>query len=297
MAYRFKHRETVPRNVKRIAAEQLDEAIALLKRKGGASREDSVQGVRQNIKKTRALLRLVRPELGDFFRDENIRLRDVGLKLSELRDASALIDTVDNLRHRANGAAPKNLLTSVRRQLNLQKRQLEDQAAAEQLLPGIAAELRKIRQSIRYWPLQTDGFKAIAYGLERTFRDGRKALAVARKSSRTEDYHEWRKRAKDHWYQIRLLNRVWGEVMSGYEQSLKELEDALGDDINLWLLEKRTQEAVSQEARRAPTSLLSKTIGSARQDLRQRALEIGAKVYAEKPREFIRQLKKLWKVW
>jgi len=66
MAYRFKHRETVPQNVKRIAAEELDSAIALLKGKRGPRREKSVHKVRKSIKKTRALLRMVHG-IGRFF--------------------------------------------------------------------------------------------------------------------------------------------------------------------------------------------------------------------------------------
>jgi len=296
MAYRFKHRETVPQNVRRIAAEQLDSAIALLTGKRRASREDSVHRVRKSIKKTRALLRMLRPELSDSFGDENVRLRDVGAGLSELRDTGALIGTIDSLRGQ-KGAPPKKLLSAVRRIFALQKRQLEDQAAARQLFSGLALELRKTRRSIKDWPLKADGFKAIAPGLERTFRDGKRALAVARSTGRTEDYHEWRKRVKDHWYQVRLLNRVWENMMSGYEQSLKELETALGEDLNLSLLETQVQELARQDARRFPISSLSRSIAPARHDLRQQALEIGAKVYAQKPREFTSQLKKLWKVW
>ena len=297
MAYRFRHRESVPENVKRVAAEELDSAIALLNGKHGPNREESIHKARKSIKKTRALLRMVRPELGDFYRDENVRLRDTGRQLSELRDAGALIGTVDNLRRRRNGNAPKKLLSSVRRFLDLQKRQLEEQAAARKLLPGLAAELRKVRGTIRNWPLKTDGFKAIAAGAEETFRAGRKALAVARKSGRAEDFHEWRKRVKDHWYQVRLLNRVWQNVMSGYEESLKELEDTLGEDVNLSVLEDKAQRFASQGGPPPPMSSLHKAVGSARHDLRQRALEIGDKVYAEKPREFTRQLKRLWKAW
>jgi len=133
--------------------------------------------------------------------------------------------------------------------------------------------------------------------VEQTFRDGRKALALARKSSRIEDFHEWRKRVKDHWYQVRLLDRVWKDVMSGYEQSLKELEDALGEDINLSLLENQVQQLASQDGAHPPMSSLHKAVGSARHDLRQRALEIGARVYGEKPRELTRQLKRLWRAW
>lgn len=278
----------MPQNVKRIATEELDAAIALLKGKRGVSRDDSVHDVRKSIKKTRALLRMVRPELGNFFLDENIRLRDAGHKLSELRDSSALIGTVDNLRHGKNGSAPKKALASVRRLLNIEKRQLAEQAAAQKLLPGLATELRKTRRSIGHWPLKTDGFQAIAPGVEKTFRDRKKALAVARKSSRTEDYHEWRKRVKDHWYHVRLLNKIWGDVMSGYEQSLKELENALGEGINLSLLEKRVQQFTAGDG-----AGLRKAVESARHNWRQKALEIGAKVYAKKPREFARQLNEM----
>jgi CHAD domain-containing protein len=133
--------------------------------------------------------------------------------------------------------------------------------------------------------------------MEQTFRDGRKALAVVRKSGRAEDFHEWRKRVKDHWYQVRLLNRVWEDVMSGYQQSLKELEDTLGEDVNLSVLENQVQQLASQDSERLPMSSLHKAAGSASHDLRQRAFEIGDKVYAEKPREFTRQLKRLWKAW
>ena len=85
--------------------------------------------------------------------------------------------------------------------------------------------------------------------------------------------------------------------MSGYEQSLKQLEDALGEDINLSVLERQVQHLVSEDGAHLPVSSLDKAIGAARQDLRDRALEIGAKVYAAKPQEFTRQLRRLWKAW
>ncbi len=78
MAYRFRYHETVPQNVKRIASDQLDSVIAFLEEKSGVSRDEAVQEVRKCLKKTRALMRMVRPELGSFFRDENLRLRDTG---------------------------------------------------------------------------------------------------------------------------------------------------------------------------------------------------------------------------
>ncbi len=296
MPYRFKHSETVPQNVKRVAAEQLDSAIKILNRKGSAGVEESIHEARKNIKKIRALLRMVRSELGSFYRDENMRLRDTGRKLSPLRDAAALIASLENL-SRQKGSPPKKMLASIRSVFVLQNRQLKEQAEARALLPSLALELQKTRHGIRYWPLETRGFSALAPGIERTFRDGRKALAVARKTGRAEDFHELRKRVKDHWYHVRLLNRVWGDLMSGYQQSLKELESVLGEDVNLAVLERQVQQLPEQADARRSMSALHRSVESARKDLRRRALEIGDKVYAEKPREFVRQMKRLWKAW
>jgi len=42
-------------------------------------------------------------------------------------------------------------------------------------------------------------------GLRRTLRRGRKALARADKTRKATDFHELRKRVKDHWYHARLV--------------------------------------------------------------------------------------------
>ena len=40
-----------------------------------------------------------------------------------------------------------------------------------------------------------------------------------------------------------------------------------------------------------------KAIDESRQELRERALAIGRRVYAEKPRQFTRQMAQLWDAW
>ena len=66
-----------------------------------------------------------------------------------------------------------------------------------------------------------------------------KALTRARKDPRPENYHELRKRVKDHWYHIRLLESLWTGMMSAYEKSLKDLETWLGNDHNLAVLREK----------------------------------------------------------
>jgi CHAD domain-containing protein len=297
MAYRFKHGQTVPQNVKRIASAELGSAIEHLRGKVGVSREDAVHEVRKSLKKARALLRLVKSDLGDFFDDENVQLRDTGKQLSDLRDASALVVTLDDLRKQANGSASGAPMSKVRQVLTEHKRNLEEEAGTQKLLPRLASSLVRARRSIRYWPLKTDGFTAIEAGIEKSFRDGKKALAEARRTGKREDFHEWRKRAKDLWYQIRLLQKMGAGELDGHERALKALEDALGNDLNLAILSERVQALAAGNGTRAKAAAVNKAIESARGELRRRALKIGDAIYSEKPKAFTREIGKLWKAW
>ena len=75
--------------------------------------------------------------------------------------------------------------------------------------------------------------------MERTFRAGRAALENVRENPTADNFHDLRKRVKDHWYHIRLLEGLWTDVMQAHEKSLKDLETWLGDDHNLAVLRER----------------------------------------------------------
>jgi hypothetical protein len=40
-----------------------------------------------------------------------------------------------------------------------------------------------------------------------------------------EDFHRWRKRVKDLWYHVSLLERAWPEQMEALAKELKTLSD------------------------------------------------------------------------
>src|SRR5512138_742089 len=85
MAYRLKLKEPLLKGVRRIAGEQLGNAAARLK--SDSDIETCIHEARKSLKRTRALLRLVRPGLGDArFREANARLRDIARGLSAARD-------------------------------------------------------------------------------------------------------------------------------------------------------------------------------------------------------------------
>jgi CHAD domain-containing protein len=297
MAYRLKSGETVPQNVQRIAQEELDNAINELRRRDRQKRDEAVHECRKSIKKTRALLRLMRPELGRVFGTENKVLQGVGRRLSELRDIAAIIGTFDKIVKKDAKAGHAKTLASFRKELLARKRKAEHAMDIDTLLASEAQPLEKMRRRVKKWPVSADGFAAIAPGLERTYKDGRKALAVAHKQARPQDFHEWRKRVKDHWYHVRLLEDLWTEVATAYEGSLHDLETWLGEDHNsVVLLEKVTSEPKAFGDDKS-VELFTQLVKEYQKELRDNSRSLGDRIYEETPKRFVRRMKHLWEAW
>lgn len=231
MAYRFEKDESVSAAVERIAREELEAAARGLRGRG--NRDRAIHEARKSVKKTRALLRLVREHR------LNARLRDIGRGLADYRDATVVIETFDDLG--AKGMAP------VRRALVQQKKR-----PSAKVLEEIACRLVECAGRVDEWPPKKGAF-------ERTVRKARKAMSRAAKSGRSRDFHEWRKRVKDHWYHERLTG-------GSQEERLKILEDVLGQDHNLEVL--RT---------RAPQ--VSDLVDARQAKLRKQALDSGKLIY------------------
>jgi len=284
----------VPAGAKRIVREEIESAVRQLSGKGEADRDEAIHEARKNLKKIRGVLRLMRLELGETYGRENPFFRDVGLLLAQFRDGGAMIEAFDGLRAKYRGEVARGRLATIRRGLMARKEQAERQGGIEKVLKGMAALLRQSAKRVESWPLAADGFGALAPGLESTFRRGQRALARARKHPLPENYHEWRKRVKDHWYQVRLLEGVWDGAMPAYERRLKDLETWLGEDHNLVVLEEKVMAEPGFYGRPAEIDLFIKLIRKYHKELRGKALAEGARIYDVKPRQFSNGMRRMW---
>jgi CHAD domain-containing protein len=292
--YNLQLGEPVPAGIKRIVREEIESAARQLRGQGESSRDEAIHEARKNVKKIRGVLRLMQPELGEVYRAENIRFRDAGRQLSEFRDASAMVETFDGLVKKYREELGRSKLASIRRGLVAHKQQAERQNNIETVLASMATALRRSARGVAAWPLAADGFSAIEPGLEATFRRGRKVLARARKHPSPENYHEWRKRVKEHWYHVRLLENYWTEAIGAYEKSLKELETALGDDHNLVLLSEKVSADPAGHGKAPDITLFDELIEKYHKALRGDALKLGKHIYGEKPRQFTKRMRRLW---
>jgi CHAD domain-containing protein len=294
VSYHLSPGERIPAEVKRIVRDEIESAVRHLTGKGEADRDEAIHEARKSVKKIRGVLRLVQPALSEIYRLENPFFRDVGQRLSQFRDAGAMIEAFDGLRKRYGAELGRGGLTSIRRGLKARKDQAEQQGDIEKVLHGIAALLRRSATRAAHWPLAADGFDAIAPGLEVTFRRGKKALARARKHPLPENYHDWRKRVKDHWYHVRLLEGFWDDTMPAYERRLKDLETWLGEDHNLVVLEEKVMAEPGFYGSKPEIALFARLIARYHKELRDDALALGARVYHGQPRQFSKNMRHMW---
>jgi len=234
LAYRFLLRDrTVQSGVRRIAGEQFDRLFSELD-DPGLSVDVRVHQVRKRCKKVRGLIRLVRPVF-DGYRRENAALRDAARELSELRDSGAMLAILETrLLDRSedlDAQAVKGLRALLTRQ-----RPDETEAMADAALEAFTRQIRSVRSRARRWQVAGDGFDAFDEGLARTHQRMDAAMQNALKAPGPANLHEWRKRAKYHWYHARLLHDIWPEGLGGHVGAADQLGQMLGDVRDLSLL-------------------------------------------------------------
>lgn len=297
MGFSLKSGESTPEGVRRVVLEEVTAAAEQLRNTSGTDRDKAIHEARKSIKKTRSVLRLMRRELGEIRRVENVHLRDISQELSRLRDASVLLEVLDGLAEVSGKRLGEGIWTAIRRRLEARKKQVESEVDAPALATRSAESLDSFAARVQEWPLSRDGFGALAPGFLRSFDQGRDALHAAMAGSSAENFHEWRKRVKDHWYHVRLLQDLWPAMMDPYLKTLKELETWLGDDHNLTVLEEAVVSDPEMGLQARQRTTVVKAIAARQEYLRRCAVESGKRIYAIRPKDLKRTVHALWDLW
>jgi CHAD domain-containing protein len=297
MPYRLQSDESVADGLARIAGEQLSRAdTELLDPKREA--HDGVHQARKRCKKVRGLLRLVRDALGPAYTRENTTLRDAARSLSRVRDAQAMVETLDDIREAFDRPLGEQAFARVRHALVARRDRLASQQAdMEEQAQTATASLAAVRARLAEPELHAAGFAAIAPGLARTYRRGRKAFANAYEHPGDEHFHDWRKRVKYHWYHLRLLRDLWSPVLKGQARSLDALSDLLGDDHDLAVLRQALLAEPERFGETRDVQALLGLLDRRQAELRARAHVLGRRVYAEKPAHLQRRFAAYWEAW
>jgi CHAD domain-containing protein len=290
MALRLKSGETLAAGLDRAAAEEIERArTALLT---GCDPEAEVLEARKSFKKVRAILRLSRESLGERrFRLENRRYRDLARRLADQRMGAVWVATLNALAAQLDGQAPHRVLRASRRRLIPLRRRHDDGAIRAE----VAAALATARPGLEE-PLSGGGFDAVRAGLLRTYRKGRKGLREASECPSAAAFHEWRKRVKDLWYQIRLFASANPAQLDPLADEIHRLSAALGHVHDLDLLECALELEATTDPFFHPSALLA-ALRDSRAPRRAAALDLGSRLYTEKPDAFVARVESYWRGW
>ncbi|HKY66390.1 MAG TPA: CHAD domain-containing protein [Acidimicrobiales bacterium] len=296
MAYAFERDESVDHAIHRIARQQAERAVTALEGSSGDDLEHAVHDSRKRAKKLRALLRLVRPALGGA-RAADRAFRDAGRELSSLRDAHATLATFDTLVAGAPDLLPEGGVLQVREALAATAARASASGDVRARAETAADLLRAGARQVERAPLAESGWAAIGPGLQRTYRAGRAALEAARADRSPATVHEWRKRAKDGWYHVRLLRGAAPSVLGPLEERFHAVSDALGDAHDLAVIADLLGADPDRYGGRQPVRAVCAVAERRRVELEDRALVVGARLYAEKPAAHARRLHRYWRAW
>jgi hypothetical protein len=147
------------------------------------------------------------------------------------------------------------------------------------------------------WPINNDGFSALRPGLKRVYKRGRTAFELARVERTTENLHEWRKQVKYLWYQVCVLNPMWPKPLDILADELSKLADYLSEDHDLALLSRTAIEQAPALGDPAEVEKLILLIDQRRILLQTKAVVLGVRIYAEKPKAFVNRMHAYWQAW
>ncbi|HEY5744119.1 MAG TPA: CHAD domain-containing protein [Terrimicrobiaceae bacterium] len=292
MGYHLEKDEQLGVGFRRMLIEQtarLSEALA----SADEDLEEAIHEVRKRCKRVRAVARLLRPHANELYRRENAAFRDIARRMSPFRDAHVQVETFDELIGRAPDrerfAALKGLLPA---DVNQDERKLGKQLAATR------DEVRAAQKRLEGLRI-SDGppSELIGRGLRATYKRGRRSMAEAYDKPEAIAFHEWRKHVKDLGYQMQILRNLWPAIFKRLRSELDTLGDLLGKEHDLTVMRsailKNVHSGIIQEDLRAFLALAEER----EFQLQSEAETIGRRIYAEKPKCFIKRIFVYWNTW
>lgn len=275
MTFRLEHpEEPLDDNVRAAAKAEFDRAMGEVS-EAGFEIHETVRNVRRRLKRVRAILRLIRPVFPEYA-SENAQLRDIGAEVSDLRDAAALVETIDSLSLRPE-VAEAGALGELRHRLAQKAADRERQLDRGVFLTQLRGRLRDARVRSELWELRDSGAAAVVPGFVATYKKARSGFRASLEAPRRPLLHDWRKLVKYHWAQLGLMRSFAPEFSEVRRQRVGRLAATLGNYHNVCVL--REAPEVADGSLPPVSSLLERECGR----LAKRALKLGRPLFAEAP--------------
>lgn len=267
-----------------VAQHQLQQAMDFLEEQPDGPHE-AIHDARKKFKRVRALYRLVHADAKQFRHRENERIRTMAKSLSMVRDATALIETIDYLASEAGSPEELAALTTASAALTGRR----DRIASEEVdLPAkMAAAAETCREAIQALqelkvddsPQKTSRRLAKAWAKEIARAAG--DLLACEETGDAEAFHDLRKVSQTYWMHLSLLSDLWPSAMRAKQKEAKKLVDLLGHEHDLTVLTQVVNENPELFGDSNTLALLISAIIARQQDLRQMSIEQARLVFSD----------------
>jgi CHAD domain-containing protein len=299
MSFELKPGESLRKGTRRILRKEMEKALEPLAGPNKESRDEVVHEARKCFKKIRAVLRLIRPVIGEkAYRQENTCFRDAGRPLTEVRDAKIFVEAIDQLSEHFKEHIRDRSFRDVRQALQENLRAVRKRVLDEQNAFSVVAEaVRQARGRIKSYASLPNKWLALGQGLEHVYRQARQAYGDTTADPTIENLHEWRKQAKYLRYQLEVLGPIWPERIQELADEADRMGELLGEDDDLAMLRQILTDDPDRFGDEGDREMLLALIDRRRVELEQEGMLLGRRFFQETSRDFARRLKGYWKTW
>jgi CHAD domain-containing protein len=248
--------------------------------------DESVHRIRKDLKRARAALRLLRDAVTKrAYVSENFLLRDAARPLAAARDATIVLQLLDELLASRRAKAYRGTLRRLRGELRRERKHLLGELQFNAAKGRIGEPLAEARGRVARWRLPRDTWSIVRPGLRRIYRRGRKALELARSSRSDRALHETRKQVKYLEAALEMLKPAKAPRVKKIAKSAAAVAKRLGDDHDLAVLEGMLRRKGADRALLAQLEPL-------RRKLQKKALKRARRLYKREPKAFVTRVER-----
>jgi CHAD domain-containing protein len=285
MAFQLTRGKPAGRELSHLVAKEFEKAIDELGRQQGADRAEAVHEARKCVKKARSVLHLLKQNLGHDCSVLDGQLRSVAHRLSSLRDVEASPEIMNALRDHYPRIITRSMSRGVQRGLLARTRGTMAHVDPDRRVASRRARDQAIGDAGATPNSPRDASRRNTRRHQSGLSTREKAMANVRTHPSDDQFHTWRRRVKDHWYHMRLVERFNARARVRMRR-LKQLETWLGDDHNLVVLRATILEAPARFGDERMTAVVLGCVAKYQTTLRRHALKHGGQLFASTPSAF-----------
>jgi CHAD domain-containing protein len=278
--------------LRQVAFDILDEVRAAISH---PSKTDAaiIHDYRKEQKRWRAVLRLLRPMLGEEGQQLRIEARDLARELAGPRDAQSAMDALEDVMEEKQAQdvlSPRSVKTLTAR-LEQSKTSMETAKLTAKRRERLNEALDRAVGSVATWPIDQMTFRDVADRMTAAYRRARKIQPDDWATASPEALHELRQAVVIHRYQMELVEALWPRLGQTWIEEAQRLRNRLGQYQDLTVLTALTgprQILAPWRSRLLPLIALRQA------EHLKRARRISGRLFAETPKAFRKRIEALW---